>query len=165
MKDNSSIENVSAPKRQPKDPLLSSTLNKNKNSEDNLSSSDETRRVKDLEKELRAKEAEIDFLKEKLTNNQEIMLDVIEEKKELKKQIHDFEVKEVDLRLNNFRDLQRKHHKLEHRLFVTKNQLDEARQELEFRAKLIKDLEKRGVSDYILGRFPESLIEYNKRGK
>ncbi|BDZ68905.1 hypothetical protein [Methanobacterium ferruginis] len=164
MKDNSSIENVSTPKGQPKDPLLSSTLNKNKNSEANLSSSDETRRVKDLEKELRAKEAEIDFLKEKLTNNQEIMLDVIEEKKELKKQIHDFEVKEVDLRLNNFRDLQRKHHKLEHRLFVTKNQLDEARQELEFRAKLIKDLEKRGVSDYILGRFPESLIEYNKRG-
>jgi len=169
MKDNNTMKKVSGTSSQPEKSYTPGTLGKklekNKGSDVNSSFSDEKIRIKELEKEISKKEADIDFLKEKLNNNQEIMLDVIEEKKNLKKIIHDFEVKEVDLRLNNFQDLQRKHHKLDHRLFVTKKQLDEARQDLEFREKVIKDLEKRGVTDYILGRFPESLIEYNKRRK
>ena len=121
--------------------------------------------IKILENELAKKESEIDFLKEKLTNNQGILLDIIEDKKSLKKQVQDFELKEIDDRLNNFRDLQRKQHKIEHRLFVTKNNLDEARQELEVREKVIKDLEKRGLMDYVLANYPKSYVQYQKNRK
>ena len=124
---------------------------------------DDKVRIRELEKELAHKESEIMFFKEKVTNNQEIILDVIEEKKLLKRQIKDFELKELDLKLNNYMDLQRKHHKVEHRLFVTKNHLEEAHNELEFREKVIKELENRGLRDYILGRFPEKYQEYKKR--
>lgn len=122
-------------------------------------------RIKELEKQLFKKESEIEFLKEKLTNNQEILLDVINDKKHLKKQIQDFELKEIDARLNNFRKLQRKQHKIEHRLFVTKEILDEARQKLDERAKVIKDLENRGLADYILANYPESYVQYQKNLK
>ncbi len=136
--------------------------NKNKSSS-GTSSSKLNSQIKELEKKLRKKESEIEFLKEKLTNNQEVLLDVIEDKKLLKKQIHDFELKELDAKLSNFRDLQRKQHKSEHRLFVTKQQLEDAREELEFRKKIIKDMENRGIKDYLMGNFPKSLIKYNKR--
>lgn len=128
-----------------------------------ISSSQMSSRIKELEKEVGKNESEIEFLKEKLTNNQEVLLDVIEDKKLLKKQIEDFELKELEDRLNNFRDLQRKQHKTEHRLFVTQKNLEDAREELEFRKKIIKDMENRGILDYILGNYPNSLVKYNKR--
>ena len=120
-------------------------------------------RIKELEKVLGKKESEIEFLKEKLNNNQEVLLDVIEDKKLLKKQIEDFELKEIDEKLNNFQQLQRKQHKTEHRLFITQKNLDEAREELKFRKKIIKDMENRSIVDYMMGNYPESLIKYNKR--
>lgn len=119
--------------------------------------------INKLEEVLAKKESEIEFLKDKLTNNQEILLDIIEEKKLLKQQINDFELKQLDVKLNNFQDLQHKQHKIEHRLFITKKNLEEARDELEFRKEIIEDMEKRGISDYIMGNFPDSLIKYNKR--
>jgi chromosome segregation ATPase len=145
--------------------VSSERINKKDDFEGKKIFSDDKLRIKELEKELSQKESEIMFFKEKMTNNQEIILDVIEEKKQLKKQINDFELKELDLKLNNYMELQRKHHKIEHRLFVTKNHLDEANKELEFRAKIIEDLENRGVSDYILGKFPDSYQEYKKRDR
>lgn len=119
-------------------------------------------RIKSMELELVKKESEINFLKDKLTNNQEILLDLIEDKKSLKKQVQDYEMKEMDKTLNNFRDLQRKHHKVEHRLFITKNQLDEARELLDVREKVIIDLEKRGLRDYLMANYPESYVQYQK---
>jgi len=134
-----------------------------KKSKDESPTENTQSRIKNLEMELAKKESEIEFLKEKFNNNQEILLDVIEDKKELKKQVHDFEVKQLDEKLNNFLQLQREKHKIEHRLFITKKNLDEARTELEFRKEIIEDLENRGITDYIMGKFPESLIRYNKR--
>ncbi|NYB52974.1 MAG: hypothetical protein HVN35_10510 [Methanobacteriaceae archaeon] len=122
------------------------------------------KQIEELKKEISKKDSEIEYLKEKLTNNQQILLDVIEDKKILKKQISEFELKEIDLRLNNFHDLQRKQHQTEHRLFVTKKKLDEARNELEFRKKIIEDMENRGIMDYIMGNYPESYVNYKKRG-
>lgn len=144
-----------------------SSLTQNKDDELKVKkvSSNDKARIKELEMELAKKESEIVFFKDKISNNQEIILDVIEEKKLLKMQIKDFELKELDLKLNNYMELQRKHHKTEHRLFVTKNHLDDANKELEFRAKVIEDLETRGLRDHALGRFPNSYQEYKKRDR
>jgi len=127
-----------------------------------IKSVDIEKRTKELEAELAKKESEIEFLKDKINTNQEIIMDVIDEKKLLKKQIEEYERKELDVRLNNYMELQRKHHKVEHRLFVTKNLLDEAHEKLEFQAKVIGDLEDRGLTDFILGRHPDSYGEYKK---
>ncbi|HHY00782.1 MAG TPA: hypothetical protein GX531_05345 [Methanothermobacter sp.] len=131
-------------------------------STDISSAKDMKARVKLLEKELANKESEIDFLKEKLTNNQEILLDLIEDKKSLRKLVQDFEMKQLDERLNNFQQLQTKQHQMEHRLFVTKNLLDEARHELDIRGKVIEDLEKRGLRDYLMANYPQSYVQYQK---
>lgn len=123
---------------------------------------DVKKRIKELEAELAKKKSEIEFFKDKINTNQEIILDVIDEKKLLKKQIEKYERKELDVKLNNYMDLQRKHHKVEHRLFVTKNLLDEAHEKMEFQAKVIEDLEKRGLTDVILRKYPDSYQEYKK---
>jgi len=120
------------------------------------------KRTKELEAELAKKESEIEFFKDKINTNQEIIMDVIDEKKLLKKQIEWYERKELDVKLNNYMDLQRKHHKVEHRLFVTKNLLDEAHEKIKFQAKVIEDLEDRGLTDFILRRHPDSYQEYKK---
>jgi len=135
------------------------------NSIEGTTSTDDKKRIKELEAELVKKEAEIEILKDKIDTNQKIILDVIEEKKLLKKQVEEFERKELDLRLNNFMELQQKHNKVEHRLFVTKNLLDEANAELEFRAKVIEELENRGIRDLMMGRYPDTYLEYKKRDK
>lgn len=163
MKDNP-IQKKENTKKEPSPESLSFQDLNDDPKREKISSNDKVR-IKELEMELAKKESEIVFLKEKMTNNQEIILDVIEEKKLLKKQIKDFELKELDLKLNNYMELQRKHHKTEHRLFITKGHLDDANEELEFRAKIIADLERRGLRDHALGRFPDSYQEYKKRDK
>jgi chromosome segregation ATPase len=139
------------------------TLKEGYNLEESKTSSEIESRVKELEKDLARKESEIEFLKEKLNNNQEVLLDIIEDKKLLKKQIEEFELKEIEEKLNNFRKLQHKHHKTEHRLYITKKNLDTARQDLEERRNVIVDLEKRGLRDYVLGNYPESYVKYQKK--
>jgi len=164
MKDKSSLEKEIPEIREPEG-VSSEKVNSNDNLEGKKLFSDDKIRIRELEKDLSQKESEIIFFKEKITNDQEIILDVIEEKKLLKKQIKDFQLKELDLKLNNYMELQRNHHKVEHRLFVTKNHLEDAHEELEFREKIIAELENRGLRDYILGRFPNSYQEYKKRDR
>ena len=53
-------------------------------------STDDKKRIKELEAKLAKNESEIEFFKDKINTNQEIILDVIEEKKLLKKQIEEF---------------------------------------------------------------------------
>lgn len=161
MKDNPAIKKET-PKTKETTTVSSVKNNHHDDPRDKKSFKDKSR-IKELEKELSKRESEIAFLKDKIVNDQEIIIDVIEEKKQLKKTIQDYEMKELDMKLNNYLELQRKHHKTEHRLFVTKNLLDDAQEELEFRAKVIEDLENKGLSDFILKRYPDSFLEYKKK--
>jgi len=73
-------------------------------------SSEDNSRVKELEKLLNKRESEIKTLKERLKNDKEILQDVIGEKKLLNKKIQDFELKEIDAKLNEFQKLQQNHY-------------------------------------------------------
>jgi DNA repair exonuclease SbcCD ATPase subunit len=119
--------------------------------------------VEELEKELNLKENEIKGLREKLTRTQEQLQDTMNEKKSLEKRMSELELKEIDLKLNNSENLRQEHNKLEHRVQVTKKQLDDANDELKFQNKVIEDMENRGIVDIILGRLPESFERYRKR--
>jgi chromosome segregation ATPase len=119
--------------------------------------------VEELEKELNLKENEIKGLREKLTRIQEQLQDTMNEKKSLEKRMSELELKEIDLKLNNSENLRQEHNKLEHRVQVTKKQLDDANDELKVQHKVIEDLENRGIMDILLGRLPESFVRYRKR--
>lgn len=126
-------------------------------------SSDNYHRIKELERKLKKKETEIKLLNEQLNNNKEIIKDIIQEKEFLNKQIQDFKLKEINFKLNKYKELQQEHHKTEHRLVVTKKLLEEAREKIIDQKEIIQDLENRGIIDYILRRYPESFLEYKEK--
>ncbi len=134
-----------------------------RSAEDLPDTDDDEKSVEDLEKELNLKENEIKGIREKLAGTQEQLQDTMNEKKLLEKLMSELELKEIDLKLNNSEKLQQEHNKLEHRVQVTKKQLDDANDELKVQHKVIEDLENRGIMDIIRGRFPESFMSYRKR--
>ena len=134
-----------------------------KSAEDLPDTDGDEQSVEELEKELNLKENEIKGLREKLAGTQEQLQDTMNEKKLLEKRMSELELKEIDLKLNNSENLRQEHNKLEHRVQVTKKQLDDANDNLKFQHKVIEDLENRGIMDIIRGRFPESFMRYRKK--
>ena len=85
-------------------------------------------------------------------------------------------LRSISLQFGKFEELKKEYNQLVHRLQVTKNQLDNARKQIklqdqfvedskdqiEFMELVIHDLENRGLTDFILNRFPESFKDYKK---
>jgi chromosome segregation ATPase len=134
-------------------------------------------KIEDFEEKLRKKNFKISELQGKLQDKEELVLDLINGKKILDKRIRDLELMELSLKLDDFEKLKMEYRKLEHRTQITKKQLDEARNKIEsqkkyvaeakerveFMEKVINDLEKRGFTDLIRNRYPETFIEYQKK--
>jgi len=125
--------------------------------------------IKELKKELKTLKKTIESLKETLVNNNNMLHDIIIEKKELTKKIQEYDHKLVDTKLKQYQKLQEDHQKIIHRLQVTKKQLDKTNQNIkilnrknEELERVIMGLESRGILDYIRGKYPESYQEYKK---
>jgi hypothetical protein len=118
--------------------------------------------IEGLELKLKEKEFEIQELRGKLQDKYEMLQDRIEEKKVLEKVLEQFELNDATLKMGKLDEVTLENHKLEHRVQVTKKQLDEARDDLKFQQRVIEDLENRGFLDFLLKRFPESFREYKK---
>jgi chromosome segregation ATPase len=126
-------------------------------------------KIRELEEKLKTQEKTNKKLKEKLENNSNMLNDVIRENKQLKKRIQEYDLKLVDTKLSQYQKLQEEYQKKAHRLQVTKKHLDNANlknQDLQEKEKIlhqiIADLEKRGLLDYIRGRYPESYQKYKQ---
>lgn len=119
--------------------------------------------TEELEKELIHKENEIRKLEEMLENTMDRLHDVVAEKKLLEERINEVDLQEIGLKFKNFNELQDNYCKLEHRTKITKNQLDDVRARAELQEGVIEDLENRGFLDFLLGRVPESLVEYREK--
>ena len=132
------------------------------NKNDNVSQNDKLL-IKKLNKEIVEKNNEIIQLQNKLSDSYERIHDIILEKDSLKKQINNFELKQLDIQFGKFEELKSDYNKLEHRLKITKEHLDEARNQIIFNTKVIEDLENRGFMDYLRKRFPESFVNYKKK--
>ncbi|MBP2046006.1 hypothetical protein [Methanobacterium aggregans] len=118
--------------------------------------------IEGLEFKLKQKESEIQELREKLQDKYAMLQDRIDEKKILEERVKELELKDISLKLGKLDELTNKNLKLDHRVQVTKKQLDYARNDLELQKKVIEDLENRGVLDFLLRRFPETFKEYKK---
>ncbi|MDP3065656.1 MAG: hypothetical protein Q8N08_02875 [Methanobacteriaceae archaeon] len=112
-------------------------------------------RIKELENELSKKQKDLDSFRDILASSQEILKDALAEKKIIQARLDQLELMKVEYNIRQHQQLKNDYQKLEHRYQITKKLLEEARQ-------VIKDLEKRGVTDYFLGKYPESLLEFNK---
>lgn len=119
--------------------------------------------TEELKKELIHKENEISKLEEMLENTMDRLHDVVAEKKLLEERINEVELQEIGLKFKNFNELQDNYCKLEHRTKITKNQLDDVRARAELQEGVIEDLENLGFLDFLLGRVPESLVEYREK--
>ncbi len=112
-------------------------------------------RIKMLEAELSKRDKELESFKEILSTSQEILRDAMDDKKIIQKRLDELEHMKVEFNVRRYHKLQNDHDKLQHRYQITKELLEEARV-------VINDLEKRGLVDYILNRYPESFLEFNK---
>jgi chromosome segregation ATPase len=119
--------------------------------------------IEKLNRELAEKNNEIKLLQTKFIDSQDRIHDIIIEKDSLKKQINQYELKELELQIGKFEELKNNYNKLEHRLNITKKQLDEARNQIIFHRTVIEDLENRSFMDYLRNRFPESFVDYKKK--
>ncbi|MGB7969684.1 MAG: hypothetical protein WCF28_08950 [Methanobacterium sp.] len=142
---------------------LSSIDSDNTNNKNDNGAQNDKLLIKKLNKEIAEKNNEISQLKNKLTDSNERIHDIILEKGSLKKQINNFELKELDIQFGKFEELKNDYNKLEHRLKITKEQLDKTRLKIVFYTKVIEDLENRGFIDYLRNKFPESFINYKKK--
>jgi chromosome segregation ATPase len=133
-----------------------------KNKSDNRAQKDKLL-IKKLNKEILEKKNEIVQLQNKLSDSHERIHDMILEKGSLKKQINNFELKQLDIQFGKFEELKNDYNKLEHRLNITKEHLDDVRRQIIFNKKVIEDLENRGFMDYLRKRFPESFVDYKKK--
>jgi hypothetical protein len=145
-------------------------LNNDKLNEDKIS-------LEEMENELAERDHMIVQLENKLLDSQERIHEVIVEKGSFEKQVKEFELKGLSLKFSNFEQLKNDHDKLEHRLVITKNQLDDARlqiksqkeyvdnakEQVEFMEIVIVDLANRGLMDLLRNRFPESFVSYSKK--
>jgi chromosome segregation ATPase len=119
--------------------------------------------IEKLKTEITAKDKEIISLQNMLVDSQERIHDMIEEKGSLQNQVNQYELKELNLQFGKYEELKNHYNKLEHRLNITKQQLDEARKQIQLQNQVILDLEKRSFIDFITNRFPESYITYKKK--
>jgi chromosome segregation ATPase len=132
--------------------------------------------IEDLNNKLKKRNSEISQLQEKLKDTEEMIQNLITDKKILDRRIRELEIMDLNLKIGNYEELKIDHSKLEHRQLITKKQLDEARSKIESQEKyvadakeqvetmekVINDLEKRGLKDYIRNRYPESFLQYQK---
>ncbi|MFY9638005.1 MAG: hypothetical protein WAK14_04275 [Methanobacterium sp.] len=133
--------------------------------------------IEEMGKELAKKDDIIIQLNDKVLDSMERIHEVILEKRNLEKQVKEFELKELSLQFNNFEKLKNDYNKLSHRLIITKNHLDNARnqinsqkefvdnakEQVKFMEGVIAELENRSLIDFIRKKFPESFIEYKKK--
>ena len=144
-----------------------SQINIDKHEDDTKAPSNRSKKdqllIEKLNKEIVDKNNEIIQLQNQLLDSKEKIHDIIIEKSSLKKIINEFELKELDIRFGKFEELKNDYNKLEHRLNVTKEQLDEIRIQIKFHKKVIDDLENRSFIDYIRRKYPESFIDYKNK--
>jgi chromosome segregation ATPase len=124
---------------------------------------DAQKRIEMLENKLNRKDEEMEQLKKDLYQAQGRLQEIREEKEELNQQVSKFELMQMDLELMKAREVYEENNRLQHRIHVTKRLLDEARVELEFREKVIDELENLKMMDRLRNKPPASLIIYKNR--
>lgn len=134
----------------------------NSRSSNDKGSQDKDQLIQELEEKVEYLEKNRLKVNEKLSQALDRLSKLRQEKVDLQLKLEKMEHKKLDFKLQEHGKLKQDYHKMSHRAQITKEQLDETRRELEFLNNVIKDLEERGIIDYIKKRYPSSFIQYKK---
>ena len=114
-------------------------------------------------KELEKANEKLSFLVSKQEQCEKKISLFIHEKNELSDKIHQYELMELDLKLQNSDDLKEKFQKAEHRINITKKLLDGSKEEIIILKNIIKDYDNLGFFDFIRNKKPDSVKLYKDR--
>lgn len=119
-------------------------------------------RIEELETELSKKNQALMYHEEEISDLKYRIQEVVADKRKISDKLDKFQLMQIELKINDYNSLKDDYNKLKHRTDITKKLLDQARNDL-FRLKMVlADLEKRGLLDFLLGRYPESYQEYKR---
>jgi len=130
----------------------------------------------DLKKELKATKSElikiksdIKLIEDKLIYCQDRLLDIRNEKDNLQKKVNDYEFLDIDTKLKEANILKNDFLKQKHRIEITKELLDDSREEIILLKEIINDLKNMSNLDFIRNKYPKSLkkhyIKYEEYSK
>ncbi len=128
-------------------------------------SQEKDHKIEELELELSKKNKELEDLKKELCNCKGRLDEIRDEKKILMDDLNRFETMKIDLELVKAQKLQDENHRLAHRIQVTKDQLDHARDHIKLRDQIIAELSQMKTLDYVRKRYPESFRKYQTEEK
>jgi hypothetical protein len=100
--------------------------------------------------------------------NQEIIkfnekiAEIYKSKDEVIKELRMLETKEIDLKLKDFGNIQIQHQRLEHRLSLTQQSLEKAKDDIKLLKQIIIEFENQNLFDFISNKKPNSYFKYFK---
>jgi chromosome segregation ATPase len=123
-------------------------------------SREKDQQIEKLEIELSKKDKEIKKLEKEIYTCKGRLDEIRDEKKALMDELREFELMTIDLDLINAQNLQDENNRLAHRIQITKDQLDHAREHIKIRDQIISDMGQRKLLDYLLKRLPPTFQKY-----
>ena len=111
-------------------------------------------------KELTKAKSEMKLIEDKLDYCQNRLLDIRNEKDNLKKELKNFEFVDIDAKLKEVDLLKTDFLKQQHRLEITKDLLEESRKEITLLKKILNDLLNMSNLDFIRNKYPESFNQH-----
>jgi len=141
----------------------SSIVSKEKNTFEEIKSLKEKLNIKNEELEKSNKSLNFHMLKNEEYEKKILIL--IKEKNESLDKIHNYELMELDLKLQKSNDFKEKLQKAEHRISITKKLLDDSKEEIAILKDIIRDYDNLKFFDFIRNKKPNSMIVYNDKFK
>jgi len=132
-------------------------------------SEDSKKKLKYTELELVKVKSDVKLIEEKLDYCQSRLLDIRNEKNNLLKKINEYDLLDINSKLEEVNILKNDFLKQKHRLQITKELLDDSREEIILLNRIIDDFKNLSFFDFIRNKYPDSLnhhyIKYEKYSK
>lgn len=120
-------------------------------------------KIEDLEKIVDMKTKEIEYLRKEFHEAQGRLKELRQEKKELDEKLRKLELLKLDLELKKAEDIYNENNRIQHRIHITKELLEEKREEVIILQNILKDFEEFTIWNHIKGIYPESYIAYKNK--
>ena len=131
--------------------------------EESKNTSNLTGELEFTKKELVYTKSELELVEDKLSYCQDRLLDIRNEKDNLLKKYTKYESLNVEMKLEEAELLKHDYLKQKHRLEITKEYLDESRNEVALLKEVIEDFKNTKNIDFIRNRYPNSYNLYTLR--
>ncbi|RBQ23854.1 hypothetical protein ALNOE001_06450 [Candidatus Methanobinarius endosymbioticus] len=125
--------------------------------------------LEQTKKELGKTKSELKLLEDKLDYCQNRLIDIRNEKDNLINRINKYESIDIDTKLKEAEHLKNDFLKQNHRLKITKDLLDDSREEVSFLKDIVQDFKNISILDFMRKKYPENInthfIKYEKYNK